>query len=202
MNKVKKPSTPHNTSQYLTANFSNGRNEATVSDFTPDFEASGDIKNGEFFIPGGSMKNKLRLRKDEDLNKNNSWLEKFNEQNGDNNENKDENKDEENNYNYNYNYNHNHNYVSGLNSNEENYMSNSSDKSYLEDCDDSISELKSSCESKSRSELKEKIRKYKKIIEKQKHIISVLTNKLKRKDSKLSYENESDLQGARDVDMD
>jgi hypothetical protein len=196
MNKVKKPSTPHNTSQYLTANFSNGRNEATVSDFTPDFEASGDIKNGEFFIPGGSMKNKLRLREDGDLKKNNSWLEKFNEQNGENNEDNKGNK-EENNYNYNYNYNH----ISGLNSNEQNYLSNSSDKSYSEDCDVSSSELKSSRESKTRSELKEKIRKYKKIIEKQKDIISVLTNKLKRKDSKLSLENEK-KKDARDVDMD
>lgn len=65
LHKVKKPSTPHNTTQYLTANFSMGRNEKPViiSDFSPVLD---ELMNEEdffgaedFCIPGGSMKAKI-----------------------------------------------------------------------------------------------------------------------------------------------
>ncbi len=60
---VNKPETPHNTTQYLSSNFSQGRNEnvpTVVSCFTPtyneeisnDWEESGD----DYCVPGGSMR--------------------------------------------------------------------------------------------------------------------------------------------------
>lgn len=69
LHNLKKPNTPHNTSQYLTSNFSQGRNEkvsAYISEFTPELEhISEDLpddymnQTDDYCIPGGSMKGKL-----------------------------------------------------------------------------------------------------------------------------------------------
>jgi hypothetical protein len=66
---VMKPNTPHNTTQYLTSNFSQGRNEkssAVVSEFNPYMndmkeEMLDDYLNhtDDYCIPGGSMKGKF-----------------------------------------------------------------------------------------------------------------------------------------------
>lgn len=61
-----KPNTPHNTTQYLTSNFSQGRNEKSssiVSEFNPYIddmkeEMPDDYLNqtDDYCIPGGSMR--------------------------------------------------------------------------------------------------------------------------------------------------
>lgn len=66
---MNKPNTPHNTSQYLTSNYSQGRNEkvgAFVNEFCPDYqtideEMPEDYMNqtDDYCIPGGSMRGKL-----------------------------------------------------------------------------------------------------------------------------------------------
>jgi hypothetical protein len=70
LNQVVKPDTPHNTSQYLSSNFCQGRNEKAgtiLNEFT-DYSYS-DIKEemledymneaDDYCIPGGSMKGKI-----------------------------------------------------------------------------------------------------------------------------------------------
>ena len=69
---VNKPETPHNTTQYLSSNFSQGRNEnvpTVVSEFTPayideetpnNWEESGD----DYCVPGGSMRGNLFILTD------------------------------------------------------------------------------------------------------------------------------------------
>jgi hypothetical protein len=167
LHKIKKPSTPHNTSQFLSANFSNGRNENVISDFTPDFESSIDNKNGEFFIPVGSMRDKYNR---EDLNEKNNSTSKSKSEDQ-------------------------------VISNED-YDLSSYEKLASEDSDNSFSEFKSSVDSLTSPELKEKLIKYKRIIKNQQKIISILTDKLKRKDSSFSLDKETKFRKSDDFDMD
>ncbi len=71
INKVNKPDTPHNTTQYLSSNFSQGRNEkvlTVVSEFTPMYDDLQEVMPDDYMnqaddycLPGGSMRGKLIL---------------------------------------------------------------------------------------------------------------------------------------------
>jgi len=70
LNKVSKPDTPHNTTQYLSSNFSQGRNEKVstiVSEFTPIYDdLQGEMpddyinQTDDYCVPGGSMRGKIK----------------------------------------------------------------------------------------------------------------------------------------------
>lgn len=67
MSQVTKPPTPHNTSQYLTYNYSQSRNENFgISEFQPVIEIDDsplDYLNSEddYCITGGSMRGKILI---------------------------------------------------------------------------------------------------------------------------------------------